>query len=283
MKKIGFVDYYISEWHANHYLEWIQKANEALGTDYQVAYAWAELDTSPLDGITTRQWCEKFGAERCETIAELCEKSDYIIVLAPSDPDKHLQYAQQVLPFGKRTYIDKTFAPDYPTAKAIFELGEKYGTPFFSSSALRYADELKELKELGQLRSVVITGGGSNFEEYNIHLVEMAVALLDAPAQKVKVEAVGDQRICRVVAANGSEAALIYSIGYNYTLMAIPMEGKFSRKAVASEFFVNLLRDIIHFFETGEKSFDSAQTLQVMAVRDALLQAEKQDGQWVVL
>lgn len=282
-KKIGFVDYYISEWHANHYPEWIGKANESLGTDYEVAYAWAELDTSPLDGVTTQQWCEKFGAEQCKTIAELCKKSDYIIVLAPSDPDKHLQYARQVLPFGKRTYIDKTFAPDYPTAKAIFDLAEKYGTPFFSSSALRYADELKELRELGQLRSVVITGGGGNFNEYNIHLVEMAVALLNAPAEKVKVEAVGNQRICRVVSTNGSEAALIYSIGYNYTLMAIPVEGKFSRKVVASEFFVNLLRDIIHFFETGEKSFDSAQTLQVMAVRDALLQAEMQDGQWVTL
>ena len=114
-------------------------------------------------------------------------------------------------------------------------------------------------------------------------MVEMAVALLNAPAEKVKVEAVGNQRICRVVSTNGSEAALIYSIGYNYTLMAIPVEGKFSRKVVASEFFVNLLRDIIHFFETGEKSFDSAQTLQVMAVRDALLQAEMQDGQWVTL
>ncbi len=282
-KKIGFADYYISEWHANHYPEWIAKANEALGTDFEVAYAWAELDTSPLDGVTTDQWCEKFGVTKCDTIAELCEKSDYIIVLAPSDPDKHLGYAQQVLPFGKRTYIDKTFAPDYATAKKIFDIGQHYGTPFFSSSALRYADEVKELQQLGQLRSVVITGGGSNFNEYNIHLVEMAVALLGAPVEKVKVEAVGDQRICRTVAANGSEAALVYSNGYNYTLMAIPMEGKFSRKAVASEFFVSLLQDIIHFFETGEKSFDSAQTLEVMRVRDALLAAEAQDGKWLTL
>ena len=38
MKKIGFVDYYISEWHANNYPAWI----DALGCDYKVTHAWAE-------------------------------------------------------------------------------------------------------------------------------------------------------------------------------------------------------------------------------------------------
>ncbi len=53
MKKIGFIDYYLSEWHANNYPNWIKTANEKLGTDFEVAYAWAELDKSPLDGVTT--------------------------------------------------------------------------------------------------------------------------------------------------------------------------------------------------------------------------------------
>ncbi len=277
-KKIGFVDYYISEWHANHYPEWIAEANKALGTDFEVAYAWAELETSPLDGVTTAQWCEKFGVEQCATIGELCEKSDYIIVLAPSDPDKHLGYARQVFPYGKRTYIDKTFAPDYPTAKAIFDAAAPYNTAFFSSSALRYAEELKEMKDL---RSMFITGSGSNFEEYCIHLVEMAVKLLENPVEKVKVEAMGTQLICRLVAKNGAEAALLYSPGYNYTVMAVPQEGKPCRQMITSAFFVNLLQDIIRFFETGEHSFDPAQTLEVMRIRDALLAAQKQDGQWL--
>ena len=37
MKKIGFVDYYISEWHANNYPTWIKEACEKLGTEYKVA------------------------------------------------------------------------------------------------------------------------------------------------------------------------------------------------------------------------------------------------------
>ena len=57
MKKIGFVDYYISEWHANNYPVWIKE----LDCGYKVTHAWAELGVSPVDRRTTEQWCDKFG------------------------------------------------------------------------------------------------------------------------------------------------------------------------------------------------------------------------------
>lgn len=44
------------------------------------------------------------------------------------------------------TYVDKTFAPDSNTAEEMFEFGKRYGTKFFSTSALRYAKELGEIK-----------------------------------------------------------------------------------------------------------------------------------------
>ena len=51
----------------------------------------------------------------------------------------HEELSQLPLKSGKPTYIDKTFAPDYPTAKRIFDLAEANGTPCYSTSALRYA------------------------------------------------------------------------------------------------------------------------------------------------
>ena len=42
MKTIGFVDYYISEWHANNYPVWIKDICEKSGKDFEVKYAWAE-------------------------------------------------------------------------------------------------------------------------------------------------------------------------------------------------------------------------------------------------
>ena len=44
MKTIGFIDYFLNEWHANEYPAMIKAYNEKNGTDYQVKYAWAEID-----------------------------------------------------------------------------------------------------------------------------------------------------------------------------------------------------------------------------------------------
>ena len=42
MKKLGFIDYCLDEWHANNYPAMIADYNSKNGTDYRVAYAWAE-------------------------------------------------------------------------------------------------------------------------------------------------------------------------------------------------------------------------------------------------
>ena len=278
MKKIGFVDYYISEWHANNYPQWIDEMNEKLGLDYKVCYAWAEQDVSPVDGVNTDQWCEKMGIERCQTVEELCEKSDVIVILAPSDPDTHLRLAQAVLPYSKRTYIDKTFAPNYETAKEIFALGEKYNTPFFSSSALRYGAELAQFKDA---KNVMVTGGGRSLEEYGIHIIEMGVSILKNPAKKVKVEHIGQHRICNVVTENGSKAALIYAQGMPYRVAAELPDGTYNGQQIGGDFFKNLIADMLNFFETGKASFDPKETLEVMRLRDAILKADATENEWM--
>ena len=158
MKKIGFVDFYISEWHANNYPAWIKEESKKSSLDYEVAYFWAEQDVSPVDNVTSDEWSKTMGITRLDTIEELCEKSDVIVILAPSNPEKHLEYAKKVLPYKKRTYIDKTFAPDTDTTKEIFAIADKYSTPFFSTSALRYAEELNEFSNV---KNLIIAGGVS--------------------------------------------------------------------------------------------------------------------------
>lgn len=101
MKSIGFIDFYISEWHANNYPAWIKEAAGELGFEYEVKYAWAQQYVSPVDGRNTDRWCEAMGVTRCETVEELCEKSDVLIVLAPSNPEKHIELAKMALPYGK--------------------------------------------------------------------------------------------------------------------------------------------------------------------------------------
>lgn len=277
MKKIGFVDYYISEWHANNYPAWIDEACQNAGLDYKVAYAWAELDTSLIDNVTTGEWCEKFGVERCATLDELCEKSDVIVVLSPSYPEKHLPYAETVLKYGKRTYIDKTFAPDYSTALKIFELGEKYNTPFFSSSALRYATELNDIKVTANM---VTTGGGRTLDEYAVHQCEMIVKKLGTDVKSVVADIQGTQVVARIAFESGKSATLVYGVNFPFTVYMEAGEGPADERwaRVSSPFFKALIADMVNFFETGDISFDVNETKAVIKLVETVLKARDNPG-----
>ena len=281
MKKVGFVDYYISEWHANNYTKWLADSIKNAGADFTVAYAWAELEVSLFDGATTDEWCEKYGVSRCDTLEELCEKSDYILILAPSNPETHLRYAETVLKYGKNTFIDKTFAPDFETACRIFELAKKYNTKIFSSSALRYADELAEYS--ANAKAASITFGGSNLPEYIVHPVEIVTKTLGVDAKSVRLESSADQTLVRINYADGMAANLLYSPTLTYSALVSGRDGKTVNIPKLSGFFPNLMSDIVRFFIEGTPSFDAAETLAVMRVRDAVLSALESPGKEIII
>ena len=278
MKKIGFVDFYLSEWHANNYPNWMKAVAAEMGAELELAYAWAELDVSPIDGVTSAEWCEKYGATLCSSLEELCEKSDYIAILAPSDPDHHLPLARTVLKYGKPTFIDKTFAPNSAEANEIFAIAEQYGTKFFSTSALRYGTELEKFEGF---TNIIVTGGGSNLPEYLVHIVEIAVKVLQDPIKRVKMEYKGNIRFCHAETVSGKLATLMYMPGFGYSIAGMDADGKGRHKMIASPFFNVLMGEIIKFFQTGEYPFDPAETREVMRVRDAILACDATPGVWV--
>ena len=281
MKTIGFVDYYISEWHANNYPVWFKEICEQTGEEFEIKYAWAEEYVSPVDGRNTDEWCKAFGVEKCESLQELCEKADYILVLAPSNPEKHLEYVKEVFKYKKNTYVDKTFAPDYKTAKEIFDIAEKYGTKFFSSSALRYSEELNDLISSN---AVITLGGGGNMPEYIIHQIEMVVKVIGASAEKVRVEKQGNNQYMMTVAfAGGKQATMLYTCRYGFSVCAEKETGETVNKPIASATFKNLLTDILRFYKTGEVSFDTKQTLEVMKIREAVIKGQEKLGEWLEL
>ena len=275
MFKIGFIDYYLDEWHANNYPAWIKERG---GDGFEVSYVWAEEYVSPVDNVNTDEWCEKFGVERCASIEELCEKSDVIFILAPTNPEKHLPYAKVVLPYGKPTYIDKTFAPSLEEAKEIFAIAEKHGTPFFSSSALRYEAALDDVADC---RSITVFMSGRTADEYIIHDIEMVVKKLGVGANKVMCVLNGNQHFFHLGYADDRSACLVYApFGLpGSTIMESATEGKTvkSRSAIFNE----LIADILRFFGEKTVSFDTAQTLEAMKIRDAVLASRNNCGQWI--
>ena len=281
MKTIGFVDYYLSEWHANNYPIWIREICERTGKQFCVKYAWAERDISPVDGRSTDEWCKAFGVEKCDTIEELCEKSDYILVLAPSNPETHLRLAEKVLPFGKRTYIDKTFAPDCATAQKIFAIAQKYSTPFFSSSALRFGTELGDVKSPV---TVAVKGGGGNLPEYIVHQAEMVVKTLGLGVKSVVAEKLGDNHyLMKIGYGDERSATMEYRPDYGFEIAWKQANGEGGTRAIVSDMFVYLLESILRFYEDGKLPIDSAQTLEVMKIREAAVRSVERLGENISL
>ena len=181
-----------------------------------------------------------------------------------------------MLKYGKPTYIDKTFAPDYKTAKEIFEIGKRYNTPFFSSSALRYAEELKGI----DAEQIIVTGSGRIFSEYFIHLAEMVVSKLGVGITGVRAEAHGDSWVVTAEYPDNRRAVMLWGPGLPYTAhIACKEKAVYTR--ISSDFFQGLITDMLNFFNTGERSFASAETLEVIKLRELAIRASELPGEYV--
>lgn len=269
MKKIGFIDYFIDEWHANNYPDWMKAS--ALGKDFEIAYVWAELDKSPITGVSTDEWCEKFGVKKCRSIEEVCEKSDYVLILVPGYPDKHEEYAKVALKYGKPTYIDKTFAPDLATAKRIFDMADEYGAPVFTSSALRYSTELDEY--VGK-KSVTAKGAGSSIHEYIVHIAEMLVKTIGVGATSILATEDGGYYTFDVEYADGRVGKMIYEKDQPYEIGCCCKS-----TAIESNFFQALIDDILRFYSEPTPSFAREETLEVMKLREGAIKAAEALGE----
>lgn len=276
-KKIGFIDYYLDEWHANNYPAWIEKAS---GGAYTVAYAYGEID-SPLDGKTTAQWCDAMHVERCESIDALIEKSDCIIVLSPDNPEQHWALCQKPLRSGKRVYVDKTFAPTAQIARDLFALAEENGTPMYSSSALRFSKELAELPEK-DVRFVLLSGPGKP-ENYLIHQIEPMVALLRARPVRVLYAGVEGAASYTVEFADGKLGVANLLVEGPFQTTVKFADGAVVPIAESTETFDRLIAGMVRFFETGEVQVDARETVAIAAILEAAHRAETVPGEWVAV
>ncbi|MBQ1263568.1 MAG: Gfo/Idh/MocA family oxidoreductase [Oscillospiraceae bacterium] len=275
MVKIGFIDYYLDEWHANNYPAWIKEASE---DEMQVSYCYGEIDAP--GGLTNDQWAEKYGVELCATIDELIEKSDVLCVLAPNNPETHERLSEKALMSGKTTYIDKTFAPDLETAKRIFDLAEKYNTPCMTTSALRYAEEYEPIN--GEAIKSLASVGGGEPDVYMIHQIEPLVMLCGTKPTRVRNTLTPECPIYAVEFENGKKASLVCSKAYCSFMMTFNFEdGAAKFVTVKSDFFKNFIKNLCVFYKTGEVLIPHEQTLAVMAIREACLEAKGTPDTWV--
>lgn len=191
MLKIGFADYYLDNWHANHYPRFLRDVIAQMGYDARLTHAYGLHPGSA--GTTNGQWCVQQNMTEASSMQELVDSVDAIMVIAADDSSWHEEVCQLPLRSGKPVFVDKTFAPDVAAAKRMFALAGEHHTPVFSSSAQRYCQDILDWQAAHSERpAFVSTVGPHSMENYAVHQLEPIVALMGTGVKRLKAFAVGD-------------------------------------------------------------------------------------------
>ncbi len=185
----------------SHSIAFTKIFNETRTTDelggYRVVAAYPtkgspdiESSISRLAGFTKEM--QDLGVPLVSSIEELIDKTD-VILLETNDGRLHLEQALPVLKAGKKLFIDKPLASSLESVLAIFEAAKKYNTPVFSSSSLRYFENIQDIipEKMGKITGAetfspaTLEKAHSDLFWYGIHGVEMLYTVLGANCKNV--------------------------------------------------------------------------------------------------
>ncbi len=283
MKKIGFIDNFLSEWHANNYPDMIRSHPLAANGQMDVCYAYAKEHVSPYDGVTTDQWCEKYGVKRVDSIKELVDASDCIVVLSPDNPELHEELADYALRSGKPVYIDKTFAPDARTAQRMFDLAAAHGTPMYSSSALRFAEELKEFRFAEEGAQSCVAMGPGRLDIYAIHIFEILTTVMKSGVRRMMSVMQGLNRA--LIVEYRDRRTGMYLQGETgkvpFAVSAVKADGTGFYSAIGKEYFARFAEELVEFFADGKPRVAPQETVDLMRMLETARAAIAHPYTWI--
>jgi hypothetical protein len=268
-KRIGFVDYRLDNYHAEVYLKAIRGPLAARG--YEVVGATA------IEGEVSRAWAEERKLPYFADVASLAPLVDYFVILAPANPELHLEMCEAVFPLGKPTFVDKTFAPDEPTARQIFALADAHRTPIQTTSALRTTAVQAFVRELpSPVQSLLVFSSGTTFAEYGIHPVELAVSCLGHDAERVM--RLGPEAHPQwLLQFSGNRTALIDfnpEVEIPFSAIVSTQQGSERIEVDGGTLFLDAAASILDFFDAGRPLIDRRESLMVRRILDLAMSDE---------
>lgn len=160
--------------------------------EWQILYAIKDYRSSLPLSIERRLPMEaemrNFGITIFDKLSQpIVERTDAFII-ASVDASLHLSQFEEIAKFHKPVFIDKPIAYSIQTAEKIEAISSKFGTPYFSSSSLRFSASVvkatKVVKNSTDKQWQVHLFGPINFKEgipgmywYGIHLIESLLTI----------------------------------------------------------------------------------------------------------
>jgi hypothetical protein len=219
------------------------------------------------------------------SIEELLEQVD-VVLLETNDGRPHLEQALQVIQAGKAVFIDKPVAGSLVDAVKIFNAAERWGTPVFSSSSLRYHETAQAIAE-GAIGEVL---GADTFSPapiepthpdlfwYGIHGVETLYTVLGA----------GCETVTRYY-TNGADVVVGRWSNNRIGTFRGVREGRrgyggtaFGTDSIAtisgSGGYRPLMVEVVRFFRTGIAPVSPEETLEIYAFLEAADESKRLGG-----
>ncbi len=246
-----------------------------------------ESSWSRVEGYT-KTLQETYGVELCETIEELCEKVDAVMIESV-DGRPHLAQAKPVIAAGKPLYIDKPVAGSLADALEIFRLAKEAGVPVFSSSSLRYAKSTQAVRA-GSIGTVTraVASSPAHIEEhhpdlfwYGVHGCEALFTAMGTGCQSVVRRLTDDGKIEVEGTWEGGRIG-IFREGKGYTGSAT---GEGGEKAPIGSFdgYQPLVVEIVKFFQTKKPPVSAEETIEIFAFMEAADESKRQGGKRIPL
>ncbi|OCA85870.1 oxidoreductase [Bacillus sp. FJAT-27225] len=250
----------------------VKKAFPAGSSDFELSY-------SRIDGIVKE--VAQYGVTMVETMEAAAEECDAIL-LESVDGRVHLEQVEKIARFSKPIFVDKPLCITSADAAKIAELSQRYSAPIMSSSALRFAEPLRQaisVKDKGKIIGIDCFGPMGMVETqpgyfwYGIHTIEMLYTIGGAGPSHVRVEAnegsdlivaqwedgmIGTARGNRK--GNNAFGAVIHFEKGNEFVMI---------ESSAKPFYASLMEEIICFFKTGISAVPLEETMEMIRFIEA--------------
>lgn len=283
MLRIGFVDAYLDNWHANEYPGFLRKAIADGAYDAEVTMAWGMGDAP--GGVTNAEWCARRNIRLADSLESLIGQVDAMLVIAADDARLHAHVCPLPLASGKPVYVDKTFAHDLATARRLFGIAEAHGTPVFSSSAQRFCSDVTGwINTHSEPTRFMATIGPHSLANYAVHQLEPIVAVMGTGVKRLKCFSAGSA-VTQILLDYGEGRLASFTQSpqpwAEFTFMVSDGETGKRLASVDTDFYPNLMKAILDFFVRGVVPVRKEETLEIIAIIEMATRARQTPDVWV--
>jgi predicted dehydrogenase len=216
------------------------------------------------------------GIEHITSTPEACCDGMDAVLIVDDGSGSHWRYADYPLRKGIPTFCDKPLAMTAREAAGIVRIAREAGTPFMSSSSLRFVPDIVELRgALSSLGSVHLAQAvcGHDLIYYGIHALSMIYAVLGGGAVSAVNVGREDRNIVRIRFSQGLDVVLIVAdstrMQAGYQLNLYGAKGWRTLTPDLRHLYTYLLETFIHCVSTGKEPYPIEQEVELIAALEA--------------